>query len=491
MYLSQLGKYGSLVIVLGSFPLGTSFAGICGGSEILKTYTKNGDYRRALQTLGDCLNLKTIKPDVSDRRLFDELTKQALTTEDNVSRNFQTVLKNHYMLRELEFKFESYFKKHQTENDELFSNVHQANEKYYFYYDTGRIFSYSRGVALTDQSLLWKNLAGKQHRLAFDDIRSLTLVYDHDYSLNSNFSLTGWKLQINDDQNHEIRLSRVPTEGIKPFVWAMAYFINFNKTLPNKKGLPLTVSDRDKAILAGWQTLCSEKMEETVDILPIIKLQSIEGCFATKYGENFNQDFRLSQIDRELLGGLTTQLFANKDIPFAKGYDNFKIVLSTHFFSDLGFKFKENFDQGLESALFEEVKSTAENYYFYFDTGRVISSSRGLALTDKSIIWKNLFGSAISWKNLTGSASRLSFDDISSVTLMHERSLKSITGWKLRLNDNEDYDIFLSKLSTNNVELFASAIVYLINLASGANLTLQVPHEIREVLIKAYFENAS
>jgi hypothetical protein len=369
-------------------------------------------------------------------------------------------------------------------NDELFSDIRQADEKYYFYYDTGRLLSHSRGIALTDKSLIWKNLAGKQHRLAFDNIESMTLVYDRNYSLNSNLSFTGWKVRVNDDQNNDIRLSRVPTEAIEPFVSAVAYFINFNKTSPYKKGVHLKVPDIERAILAGWKTLCGEKRDVDTDIPPIKKLQSLEDCFSTKYGDNFKNEFKLSQTDSELLNLLTTQIFAKKDIPLAKGYENFKIVLSTHFFSDLDIKFKENFGKELESELFEEVKKPAENYYFYFDTGRVLSGSRGLALTNQSIIWKNLFCASISWKQLTGSATRLAFDKISSVTLVYERGIKSITGWKLRLNEDDNYGIFLSKLSADNVELFASAVVYFINVAEGKNLMLQVPEETRKVLTK-------
>ncbi len=489
MYFSRLCKY-SFVIALGSFPLSASFAGPCSNSEILKIYTEKGDYRGALRHLGYCLNLKGIKPSADDRRLFDELLKQVLAIEGEVYRNFQSVLKNHYILRELEFKLASDFKKHPKNDAKLFSEVRQANEKYYFYHDTGRMLSHARGIALTDKSLIWKNLAGKQHRLAFDEIKSMTLVYDRSYSLNSNLSLTGWRVRVNDNKNNDIRLSRVPAEAIEPFVSAVAYFINFNKTSPDKKGIPLKVPEREKAILAGWKTLCGEKLDVEANIPASQHLQSLEDCFSTKYGDNFKNEFKLSQTDSELLNKFTTQIFAKTDTPFAKGYENFKIMLSTHFFSDLDIKFKKDFDKALESELFEEVKNPAENYYFYFDTGRVVSGSRGLALTNKSIIWKNLFGS-ISWRHLTGSATQLAFDKISSVTLVYERGIKSFTGWKLRLNEDDNYGIFLSKLSVGNVELFASAVVYFINIAEGKNLMLQVPEETRKLLIEGDSGKAS
>jgi hypothetical protein len=61
-------------------------------------------------------------------------------------------------------------------------------------------------------------------------------------------------------------------------------------------------------------------------------------------------------------------------------------------------------------------------------------------------------------------------------------------GWKLRLNGDDNYDIVLSGLCEDSVELFASALVYFINIASGANLSLEVPEETRDVLTKSFLE---
>ena len=99
-----------------------------------------------------------------------------------------------------------------------------------------------------------------------------------------------------------------------------------------------------------------------------------------------------------------------------------------------------------------------------------------------------MLGSSISWNNLTGSASRVAFDEISKVSLIHELGLSSITGWKLRLNDNGDHDIVLAQLTEENVEMFAKAIVYFINIAAKASLILDVPQETRDILTKTFLE---
>jgi hypothetical protein len=204
----------------------------------------------------------------------------------------------------------------------------------------------------------------------------------------------------------------------------------------------------------------------------------LDACFS-----RFGDQFKLSQTDKNQLNQLTALTFANQNMPFLEGYNNFQVVLKTHFFSGLNFKFKSNFDAPLQDALFEEVRIPSEDYYFYFDTGTLISGSRGIALTDKAIIWKNFLGSSIGWSNLTGTASRLAFDQISCVTLVHE-----ITGWKLRLNKSEENEIVLSQLSEDNVELFVSAFIYFINLASDANLILQKSQDAQNFLEKAFEE---
>jgi len=467
----------SLCLALALLPLNAPFASTCSDSESLKTLMDKGEYRSALQEMDKCLAAASKQASAEEQALFNDLMKQVLTADESTSseeiyRNVQSVLKIH-SLRELQFEFAQHFKMHPTDDAKLFSKVRQAQEKYHFYYDTGRVFSHSRGFALTDQSLIWKNITGKPKRLAFDNIKSITLLYER------GLSLTGWKLRLNNLENNDIRLSGVPDEGIIPLVSAMIHFINFNKSSPEM--VTLTVPDKEVAILAGWVTLCSDKHVDQGD--PIKNLQLLDACFS-----KYDKRFKLSQTDNELLSKLTISIFEKRNILFTQGYNNFKTVLSTHFFSDLKLNFKNNIDAQTRAKLFKSERHNDESYYFYFDTGKVTSGSRGLVLTDKSIIFKNLLGSSISWRNLTGSATRLPFNEISSVTLVHKIGFDAITGWKLRLNGDENDDIVLSGVCEDNVELFASALVYFINIASAANLSLEVPAETRDVLTKSFLE---
>ena len=394
---------------------------------------------------------------------------------ESAYRKFQNALKNQ-ALSEFRFEFANDFKANPQNHHKLFAQIRQADEKFYFYYDTGRMLSHSRGFALTNKSLIWKNLVGKASRLQFDNIKTITLLHEH------GLSLTGWKLQISteDGRNKAIRLSRIEDNAVIPFTTAIIEFINANKTVQGKNEIQFNLPDREKGIVAGWITLCGKKHISQDN--PIKELQLLDACFFS-YGSGFE----LSTTDIRLLNQLTIPIFADIDVSFVQGYNNFKIVLSTHFFSDLEIKFKNNFDNQIQAEIFPTIRPIGEKYAFYFNNGNLTFGSRGIALTDKAIIWKNLLGSEITWENLTGSATRLTFAKISSVALIHEIDVSSITGWKLRLNDN--YDIGLSKLSSENVELFALALVYYINLADKkANLILQVPHETREVLTKSFLE---
>jgi tetratricopeptide (TPR) repeat protein len=465
----------ALIITLCWLPLSASFASTCSNSESLKTFIERGDYRWALSELDNCLTtMENQSPE--DLQLFDDLIKKILSTDKEVSfeeayRNFQSALKIH-RLNGLEFEFAHSFETNE-EDKELFSDVRQADEKYYFYYDTGRFFSHSRGIALTDKAVIWKNLSSQPVRLAFDEIKSLKLVY------NRGFSLTGWTLRFNDDENQVFRLSGIHDEAIIPFIEAIRYFINFNQTLPSQ--VTFIIPEKEIAILGGWLTQCSEK--HVVLDHPIKEFQLLDACFSF-----YGKDFKLSQADKILLNQIITALFERNHISFAEGYNNFRVLLSSHFFSDFGFKFKNHIDAKIEANLFKDVHNPTEKYYFYFDMGTVSSGSRGLALTDSSILWKNLIGTSFSWRNLMGNASQLPFDKITEISLLHEIGLNAITGWKLRLNGNTDYEIAISGVSEDNVELFASALVYFINMASGANFTLQVPPETRDYLTKTFLE---
>ncbi|RKZ60455.1 MAG: hypothetical protein DRQ99_22040 [Candidatus Parabeggiatoa sp. nov. 3] len=472
-----LYQYKLVIALCGLLPL-ASFAGLCSNYETLKMHIKQANYRPALLEMSHCL--KAVKlPSVDDLEQFDALIQLVLTADSNTAdediyRNFQIVLKNHYEFRELNFQFKNKLK---TRNH-LFYNKRHDHEKYYFYYDTGRILSYSRGIAFTNQSLIWRNLIGFTQHLAFDDIKTIKLIYDQRYVLNNDLSLTGWKLQINNDVRYEIRLSRLPDNAIEPFVSAMVYFINFNKTAQLQKRVLLEIPTREKAILAGWVTQCRKNWNNSHNALE--QLRFLNNCLS-----KYPQDIKLSQADHDWLNQLMNPIFANPHISLAKGHNNFKKALSTDFFNKLDFLFKDNVNQEWEIELFKDVKKSTESYYFYFETGTLFSGSKGLALTDESIIWNNLFCFSISWPSFLGLTTRLPFENISSVTLIHEIGFIS-NSWKLRLNEKADYEIVLPQLSTENIELFASALVYFINVAKGTHLTLKIPKASRQVLNQTF-----
>lgn len=194
------------------------------------------NYRGALQEMDKCLAPN--KSSKEDWELFAILIEHVLKANDSTSfeqasQNFQSVL-SVSLFKGLTFQFAHYFETHPKPDTKLFSKVREAEEKYYFYYDSGRLFSHSRGIALTDKSLIWKNLTGKPRRLAFDDIMSVALVYDRRF-LNSDLSFTGWKLRLNNDKKNDIRLSRVSVKAIMPFFYAISYFIRFNQTRIDRK----------------------------------------------------------------------------------------------------------------------------------------------------------------------------------------------------------------------------------------------------------------
>jgi hypothetical protein len=487
-----------LVITIGLSPLNAPFAAApCSHLPSVKNLLKQNNFRKALQHMDKCLS-EFQQPEMEDWKLFKALIRQVLTVSDSTSfeeayRNFQSVLKTH-LLNGVEFQFRDYFDRYQQLF--LFSEVREAPEKYYFYYDTGRFLSHSRGIALTEQSLIWKNLTDSASRLAFDEINSVTLIYDHGFTLNNDLSLTGWKLGIKSrakqcaslknqnedipsdwqnslpkgsktvfrqnhrnasaspkcfDEYHEIRLSGLPNRAIIPLVSAMIYFINANRMLSIQEPVRFYVPEREKGILAGWITQCGKEPVQPGN--PIKELQLLDACFS-----RFGGEFLLSQADKKRLNRLIAEAFTNQNLSFEQEYNHFQVVLKTHFFNDLDFKFLSNFDESLQTELFEDIRHPKEEYYFYFDTGTLISGSRGIALTDKAVIWKNFFGNA----------NRLPFDQMTCVTLK-----QGITGWKLQLNQNEENEIVLSELSENNVKLFVRAFVYFINMASDADLVLQ------------------
>lgn len=473
LYLNRLVKY-SLVATLCWLPLNSAQATECRDAEVFKTFMEKQDYRGALQDLDKCISAIP-QSSAEDMKSFDDLVKQIfsqykLTIEESYS-NFQSVLSTH-ALKGLEYKLANHFESHPDEDKKLFDKIRNPEEKIYFFHDASRTPLDPRGFALTNKTLLWNNLAEEPQAIAFNDIQHVKLIYER------GMSLTGWELQINDKK---IRLSQVPDNTVIPMVSAMLYFINANKDNQDQS-VTLEVPDREVGILAGGVTLCSSKNLVGPAADPIKNLQTFDECLAS-YGD----DFKLSQTDKDQLNQLTEAVLASSK-SLDEGYANFQAVLSTHLFKEFKFQFKDTLANNQE--LFKDARDAADVLYFYFDTSQLTSSgSRGVLLTDKAIMWKNLLGSGISFKSLTGSATRLPFDQITGIALTHERDLTSaLNAWKLRLNENKDYTMVLVGLSEDNVEMFANAVTYLINSVVGNKLTLQVSPEAKEVLTKSFLE---
>gem|GEM_PF-1030211 len=467
----------SLIMTLCWFPVaGLQAQDLCLNSEQYKAQMEKQNYRAALQTLDQCVRLAEDKIASEDGREFNHLltllVSQTGLPLDDSYRNFQSLL-SVYVLKELSFELATHFETHPEHDKKLFSQLRKPEEKFYFYYDTGRMLPHSRGIALTEQHLLWKNLTGDPQALAFQDISHLQLAYERGLSL----SLTGWKLIVN---GQEIRLSGVPERGVVTFVSALLYYINAHRD-PQLPAIHLEVPHKEFAILSGWVTLCHQSFTGTDN--PTEDLQTLDGCL-----QSYGKDFKLSQQDEQLLTNSVDQLLMTGQPGLEKGYAAFKTVLKTSFFADLKLHFQEDFVKA-DSELFAEVRQPEDSLYFYFDTGTMASGSRGVALTSANLIWKNLLPSNLTWKNFTAKAIALPFTEINSVTLLHSREISSIGGWKLRFNNKEELDIVLSKLSESNVKLFSTALVYFINQASGKSpIQLQISDEAKDVLTKSFLE---
>ncbi len=229
MTLRKLLGLGSLTLWLSLSSI-TACAVTCGESTYVKQFIKKQDYKAALSEIDNCISTSEV-PVAEDLQLFNDLLAKILeqhkVTPEEAYQNFKAVLSIHD-LKEMEFEFLNYFETHLEEQKNLFSDVHDPSDNYYFYYDTGRVLSHSRGIALTAQAIFWKNLVGGLHRVSFDDIQSLTLIYE------VGVSLSGWALRINESADNDIRLSKLPKAGVIPFITALTYFVKAHKSKTEK-----------------------------------------------------------------------------------------------------------------------------------------------------------------------------------------------------------------------------------------------------------------
>ena len=225
-------------------------------SSISKCYIDNTrkkrDFRKAVKALDYYLQLSDSEISEEHNLMFNELIANLLSAYNipflESYENFKTVLSTH-LFQDLQFLYLDSLWKETSENNQLFQNIIAPSETFYFYYDTGRIKSFSRGIALTDESILWRNLNDDAHRYAFDDIESFMLVYE------KGLSLTGWKVRINNDPDLDIRLSQIPDEAVVAFLSALLYYININRSMNAGENLFLIIPEKERKILDGstWQ----------------------------------------------------------------------------------------------------------------------------------------------------------------------------------------------------------------------------------------------
>lgn len=234
MTLRKLLGLGSLTLWLSLSSI-TACAVTCGESTYVKQFIEKQDYKAALSEIDNCINTSEV-PTAEDLQLFNDLLAKILgqhkVTPEEAYQNFKAILSIHD-LKKMEFEFLNHFETHPKDQEGLFSDVHDPSDNYYFYYDTGRLFLHSRGVALTAQAIFWKNLTGEQHKVSFDDIKSLSLIHE------VGISLSGWKLRINESADNDIRLSGLAKEGVVPFVAALIYFINVHSHKTEKIALKI------------------------------------------------------------------------------------------------------------------------------------------------------------------------------------------------------------------------------------------------------------
>ena len=209
----------------------------CKEASFYKGFIDDMDYRGALLEIHRCIALYD-EPATEDIDSFNEILTKILeqknVSESEKYKNFVAILSLPYFSSS-NFRFSNYFETQPTKQTSLFSDVHLATNKYYFYFDTGSVMSDGRGLALTKNSILWKNLLGSQKSVNFSDLKSFTLIFKR------GLSFSGWKLRINNLEANDIRLSQLPKEGVVPFISALLYFVN-SYNLKNQEQVTLNLS---------------------------------------------------------------------------------------------------------------------------------------------------------------------------------------------------------------------------------------------------------
>ncbi|WP_353572650.1 hypothetical protein [Candidatus Albibeggiatoa sp. nov. BB20] len=162
--------------------------------------------------------------------------------------------------------------------------------------------------------------------------------------------------------------------------------------------------------------------------------------------------------DNPLFNQLREKLLHQFDITEEHIYQNFQTLFKIYPLKTLNIQWLKELEQTYP---FVNLKLEAEQYYFYYDTGRLQAQGRGIALTNKAIIWKNMLGIP----------QRVDFSNIQQLELVHEYGL-SLTAWKLRINQAND--IRLSQLPNDTLTPFLSALFYFIQSHTEQDIKLTI-----------------
>ena len=143
----------------------------------------------------------------------------------------------------------------EKEENQALAEQLTRNEIPLFFFDTSRLYVH-KGIIFTEKSIIWKNIASDPIRINYNKIESITLIYER------GFSLTGWELKLNNNDDLKIRLSKLDEDYFSPFMASILYFINYNRD--NTTPLNLKIGERAQKVLNGsfWE----RHKEETIAV---------------------------------------------------------------------------------------------------------------------------------------------------------------------------------------------------------------------------------
>ncbi|MCV6636845.1 hypothetical protein [Candidatus Albibeggiatoa sp. nov. NOAA] len=168
------------------------------------------------------------------------------------------------------------------------------------------------------------------------------------------------------------------------------------------------------------------------------------------------------KVDIDLLNQLREILLTQIDVSEQQIYQNFQTLFQIQPLKNLEIQWSEDLEIDYP---FVDLKLATEKYHFYYDTGRLQTQGRGIVLTDKAIIWKNMLGKA----------QRIDFSKIQQLELVHEYGL-SLTAWQLRINQTDN--IRLSQLPSDALADFLSAFYYFIQFHTEQDIKLDIPSDL-------------